>query len=205
MKRYTGMRRLTDNPFLNLVEMDALRRDGSPFKYYFATRRKEGSVRVLDHSTDPDGISLFAVHKQKKGVVLIREYRFPIDAYILDVPAGLVEPGEDPLSGAVREFKEETGMDFEPVKDADECMQKGTYSSVGLTDEMISTVYGYAFGEPDNTHLEASEDIRAFVADREECRRILREERITMRAAYLLMLYLSMPEDDPFRFLHCAD
>lgn len=41
--------------------------------------------------------------------ILNREYRHPIGGYILGCPGGRLEPGEDPLMGAQREFFEETG------------------------------------------------------------------------------------------------
>ncbi len=43
-------------------------------------------------------------------VVLTRQYRYPIDGYLLEVPAGTMNPGESPLDCARRELEEETGM-----------------------------------------------------------------------------------------------
>ncbi len=42
-------------------------------------------------------------------VLLVRQYRHPVGRMILDLPAGRLEPGEEPLNGARREFEEETG------------------------------------------------------------------------------------------------
>lgn len=41
---------------------------------------------------------------------LIRQYRYAIDDYILEAPAGALESGEDPLAAAGRELIEETGF-----------------------------------------------------------------------------------------------
>lgn len=41
--------------------------------------------------------------------LLIRQYRAPLDRPILEFPAGKVDPGEDPRTGALRELEEETG------------------------------------------------------------------------------------------------
>jgi ADP-ribose pyrophosphatase len=42
-------------------------------------------------------------------ILLTHQYRHPIGRMIYDLPAGRLEPGEDPLQGARREFEEETG------------------------------------------------------------------------------------------------
>ena len=42
-------------------------------------------------------------------IVLIRNYRFAIDEHLLELPAGMLEPGEEPALCAARELTEETG------------------------------------------------------------------------------------------------
>jgi ADP-ribose pyrophosphatase len=43
-------------------------------------------------------------------ILLTRQYRHPVGRVIYDLPAGRLEPGEDPQEGARREFEEETGF-----------------------------------------------------------------------------------------------
>ena len=63
---------------------------------------------------------------------LIRQYRFAINDYILEVPAGTIDEGEEPTETAHRELIEETGMK------AAMFIPKGwIYSSPGYTDERI--------------------------------------------------------------------
>ena len=94
-------------------------------------------------------------------------------------------------------------MIFEPVDLGNRAARKSTFPTVGLTDEMISTEYGYASGTPDKRFMESSEDITTVIADKDELRRIIKEERVAMRALFLIMLFLNSPEDDPFSFLNC--
>ncbi len=42
-------------------------------------------------------------------VLLIRQYRYPVDRHILEFPAGKLQPGEPPEDCALRELEEETG------------------------------------------------------------------------------------------------
>ncbi len=42
-------------------------------------------------------------------VLLIRQYRYPVDGEIIELPAGKLDRGEDPRDCAVRELREETG------------------------------------------------------------------------------------------------
>lgn len=43
-------------------------------------------------------------------VVLVRQYRKTVESRLLEIPAGKLEPGEDPLACAQRELAEETGL-----------------------------------------------------------------------------------------------
>ena len=68
-----------------------------------------------------------------------------------------------------------------------------------MTDECCATVYGYASGEIDKSRLEDSEDLDIVLADKNEIRRILKEERVAIMCAYMLMHFLT--DEEPFRFL----
>ncbi len=45
----------------------------------------------------------------ENNVLTVTQYRYAFDKALLEIPAGKLEPGEDPASGALRELKEETG------------------------------------------------------------------------------------------------
>jgi len=43
-------------------------------------------------------------------LLLIRVHRYPVQQFMWEFPAGLVDPGEDPETASLRELKEETGV-----------------------------------------------------------------------------------------------
>lgn len=78
-KHYRGIEKLTDNPFLNLYHIDALGRDGMPFHYYFASRNGEDNIKHKTHSLRPEGMAVYAVTEDGQHLVLVRQYRYPMD------------------------------------------------------------------------------------------------------------------------------
>ena len=198
MERIRAIQKQTDNRYLNLYELDATFRDGSRAPYYVASRQKSvDTLKAVTHDNHADGVILYGVHGEKKDrVVLIRQYRYPIDGYVYEFPAGLVEHGEDMLEAGVREMFEETGLNFTPVQTA-----RPFFTSIGMTDESCGTVFGYCSGTPTNAHQEGSEDIQVVLADREECRRILKEENVAIMCAYMLMHFINS-DGDPLAFLN---
>ena len=198
MDRVKGVKRQTNNRFLNLYELDAVFRDGSRAPYYVASRRKDvDCIKAVTHDNHADGVILYGVYGEEKDkVVLIRQFRYPINGYVYEFPAGLVEPGEDMLDAGVREMQEETGLNFVPVQTA-----RPFFTTIGMTDESCGTVFGYCTGEPTNTHQEGSEDIQVIIADRDECQRILKEENVALPCAYMLMHFIAC-EGDPLKFLN---
>ena len=204
MSKVGKIEKKTNTRFLNFYEFEAIHRDGSVSPYYVSSRAKEISqLKAVTHQNKPDGVILYGVYGEKKDkVVLIRQYRYPLGSYCYEFPAGLVEEGEDMLEAAIREMYEETGLTFTPV-------EAGSYSrpfftTIGMTDESCGTVFGYCSGEPTSANQEASEEIQVVIADREECKRILREENVAIMCAYMLMHFISS-QGDPLAFLTNAE
>jgi ADP-ribose pyrophosphatase len=56
----------------------------------------------------PEWVNIIPVTKDNE-IVLIEQYRHGIDEVTLEIPGGLVDDGEDPEAGAMREMAEETG------------------------------------------------------------------------------------------------
>ena len=200
MSKVGTIKKLSDTPYLNFYEFEAVFRDGRNAPYYVASRAKKcEDLKAHHHENRPDGVILYGVYGENKDkVVLVRQFRYPLGGYCYEFPAGLVESGEDMVQAGIREMYEETGLTFTP-KEAG-CCSRPFFTTIGMTDESCGTVYGYCSGEPNNFHQEASEDIQVILADREECKRILREENVAIMCAYMLMHFIAS-EGDPLAFL----
>lgn len=201
MGKINHIEKLTDNRFVNLYHMDATSVHDTPVSYYVASRAKTTeTLKAVTRKNNPDGVVIYSIYGENHDkVVLIRQYRYSIADYIYEFPAGLVEQGESYHEGAVREMYEETGLTLHPIT-VQEGYQKPYFTTVGLTDESCATVFGYADGTISNAAEEASEEIEVVIADKEEVRRILREEKVALLCAYMLMHFLA--DDEPFAFLN---
>ena len=196
----------TQNRFLNMFELEVTHKSGKDSRYFVASRaEKAEDLKLCTKENTPDGVIIFSIVKDDEGkekVVLIRQYRYPIDGYIYEFPAGLVDKGEDFGTAAIRELKEETGLTLEPIPVAEE-YEKPYFTTIGMTDESCATVYGYASGEMTRKYQEDSEEIEVVLADKDEVRRILKEEHVAIVCAYMLMHYLH--EEEAFGFLRRKD
>jgi ADP-ribose pyrophosphatase len=66
---------------------------------------KTAEREVVDHV---DGVAIVAIDEHEC-VLTVTQYRYVYRQELMEIPAGKLEPGEDPLSGALRELREETG------------------------------------------------------------------------------------------------
>lgn len=200
MGKIDNVEQMTKTKFLNLYTFKGENGKKVPFTYFVASRAKnEQELKINSYLNKPDGVAIFCLYGEKKDkIVLVKQYRVPINDFIYELPAGLCENGEDFHSAAIREMYEETGLNFKPFK-VDPMFEKPRFTTIGMTDESVATVYGYGEGIPSNIHEEESEEIQVVIADKNEVRRILREENVAVMCAYQLMHFLN--EDDHTKFL----
>lgn len=78
-------------------------------------------------------------------VVLVRQFRFGIEALSLEVPGGVIEAGEDPVAAGLRELREETGF-------------------VGQRGRLIASVHPNPAIQNNRCHLVLVEDVRRVAA-----------------------------------------
>ncbi len=94
-------------------------------------RLMDGRITNREVVEHPGGVAVFAMDDQGR-VALVRQYRYPMGEETLELPAGKLEPGEDPRDSGLRELAEETGLVPGTFEDMG-CL----YSSPGILAERI--------------------------------------------------------------------
>jgi ADP-ribose pyrophosphatase len=98
---------------------------------------------IIEHKP---AVAILAVQDHK--MLLVRQYRAPLEDFTLEIPAGLIEPGEDILQAAAREFAEECMLG------GDLSLISSFYVSPGFCDELVHLVRAEnlrpAYGIPDD-------------------------------------------------------
>ena len=107
--------------------------------------RHSGASAVIPFLSDPAG--------DDPQIMLLKQYRYAAEDTIYEVPAGRLEPGEDPKDCAVRELAEETGCTAENVE-----YLYTMYTTPGFTDEKIHIFMATGLSTGDTNH-EADEFI----------------------------------------------
>jgi ADP-ribose pyrophosphatase len=71
-------------------------------------RMPDGSEAVREYLTHPGAVAIVALLDDGR-ILLERQYRYPVARVCMEIPAGKLDLGEDPLICAQRELQEETG------------------------------------------------------------------------------------------------
>ena len=74
-----------------------------------------GTERDFVVVSAPDWVNVIALTPDHR-IVLVRQFRYGINEFSLEIPGGVVEPGEDPVAAGLRELREETGYAGAPAK-----------------------------------------------------------------------------------------
>ncbi len=168
------IKQVTNFDHLNLFLMKYIDRADKLKSWIFASR--SGSPDIINHLQGikplslPDAVVVVPFHVEMQKLVMIREFRLPLGGYQYGFPAGLMDKRETVEQTAVRELKEETGLDIIKI------IRKSPpiYSSAGMTDESMAFVYAQCCGTPSVEWNEDSEDITVLMLSQQEAAALLK-------------------------------
>lgn len=116
---------------VNRYEIEVERHDGGVQTLVRDVMERGDSVAVLGYDASRDEVVL--VNEFRPGILVAGDYPFTDN-----LAAGVIAKGESPLDAAVREIKEETGLELRDPR----VIHPGAYVSSGGTSERIVIVFG---------------------------------------------------------------
>ena len=136
-------------------------------EYDFVSRKKSLAPETLSQPYKSDAVSIFVKNQDKSKMLLIKEFRYPVNDYVISTPSGLIENNEDVKQAAIHELYEEIGYNEDQIKINHVLLP--SYSAVGLSDEQGASVFVTVDDSiKPKQHLESSEDIEYFWIDAHE-------------------------------------
>lgn len=152
----------------------------------------EGGAAAVESADVPqpavaDAVSIAAV-TQDNQLVMIREFRYPLNSWCIALPAGLVDAGEEIEEAVDRELREETGYAVRrDVAEAVRPLPQPGFSSAGMTDETVHVVF-VQVEHAGEAQPEPSEFIETFLLPLAEVPQFLEQNKLPLETRAQLVL-----------------
>lgn len=143
---------------------------------------QKAAREVVEH---PGGVTVAALTPERE-LLFVRQFRYPYGEELLELPAGKLECGEDPLESGKRELREETGATASTF-----CAIGKFYPTPGYCGEIIHMYYasGLTFGEQE---LDADEFLTVQRIPLEEAVRMVLDNRLRDGKTQVAVLKVAM-------------
>ena len=175
---------LADTKYLKLYDAKYINKNGECKNWSIASRKNIDTLKNIYFNKAEcaiDAVIIIATHIAENKLVIIKQFRVPLNDYVYEIPAGLIDPGEDFKTTVGRELKEETGLDLISIDYSNTKSQ--AYISTGMTDESAALVYCTCQGEISKDYLEPDEDIEVMLLSKEEAKLLINSnEKIDIKA-----------------------
>lgn len=194
MNKLKYLEQQTNNRYLNVYKAKYENKEKkTEYDYYIATRRKRedmACVTVAKDKNKTDAVMIVPVDQINDKIYLVKQFRPAVNDYVIEFPAGLVDPGEKEEETVVRELYEETGLKVEQST----ITIPASYTSVGMTDERVAIYTAIVSGEPNTDNLMDNEDIEILAINSSQIEDVLAgkygEVSIKTRIILTWMYYL---------------
>lgn len=132
-----------------------------------------GKTSTRELVKHPGAVAVIAITEGNK-LVMVEQYRKPLEKVIVEIPAGKLEKGEEPALCARRELEEETGYDCKSLE-----LVSSFYTSPGFADEIIHVYVAKGLTKKeDAAGLDEDEFVNVLEITLEEALELIKEQRI---------------------------
>jgi ADP-ribose pyrophosphatase len=148
-------------------------------------RLPDGGTATREIVKHPGAVAVLALTEEGK-MLVVEQFRKPLERMQVEIPAGKLEPGEDPLDAAGRELEEETGYRAVNLRHL-----HSFASSPGFAEEVVHLYYADELRKGE-VHLDDEEFLTCEAITLEQAWQYIRESRIcdakTLLAVYIWQL-----------------
>lgn len=184
--------RLIDESWINKYMLTYKLPDGTIKTYESVSRKKfddyKAALEGKDMAEKADAVCIVP-HTLDDEIVLIKEFRYPLNNWCISLPAGLMEADDTIESCVSRELREETGYGLltSGGRPLIQTLPQYGFSSTGMTDETVQMVYAVV-GKLGNPQPEASEFIEVFTLPSADISQFLEENTLPIGTRCQLIL-----------------
>jgi len=119
----------------------------------------------------PDWVNMVALTTENR-FILVRQYRHGVREDVLEIPGGVIDPGEIPEEAARREMLEETGFSFQTIE-----LLASLYPNPATSNNRTFTYLLTGGLKVQDQHLDEQEEIEVVLVSPAELKQLLFENR----------------------------
>ena len=145
---------------------------GKILKLYFdQVRLPNNKITTREKVENPGAVAVVPINKENE-VVLVKQYRYPVDIILIEIPAGKLDGREPPIECAKRELKEEVGG-----QGGNFIHLAQIFTSPGFSDEKMDIYLVLDFEEKEN-NLDDDEFLHIIKIKLKDCLKMIKNGEI---------------------------
>lgn len=184
--KFVGIDKVNEGKYITRYNLTYRTSDNKEKVYEMISRHNDIETYEDLTENDPEAVVLIIHDTTGEKVLINKEFRLATGKWVMNFPAGLIDPGETPEIAAKRELWEETGLNLDSI----DRVLGVSYSSVGFTNEKNVCIVGTASGEF-KPSTSTSEEIEAKWYTKDEVRELMQTQPFAARTQGYCFMWIN--------------